>query len=110
LNHNLIANISHDTCHIFCLFVYINAVASRGLDQVKIPCVMDNDREAIQLALRTCVGNDPAKPRIIRIPDSLHTETIWISEAMREEAEANNRLELLSGPEDWPFDAEGNLW
>jgi len=88
---------------------YINAVTSRGLDQAKIPCVMDNDREAIQLALRTCVGNDPAKPRIIRIPDSLHTETIWISEAMREEVEANGRLELLSGPEDWPFDAEGNL-
>jgi len=49
-------------------------------------------------------------PRIIRIPDSLHTETIWVSEAMREEAEANDRLKLLSGPEDWPFDAEGNLW
>jgi hypothetical protein len=71
---------------------------------------MDNDREAIQLALRTCVGVDAAKPRIIRIADSLHTETIWISEAMREEAKANDRLELLSGPEDWPFDAEGNLW
>jgi hypothetical protein len=27
---------------------------------------------------------------------------------MREEAEANDRLELLSGPEDWPFDAEGS--
>ena len=71
---------------------------------------MDNDREAIQLAVRTCVDIDPAKPRIIRIPDSLHTETIWISEAMREEAEANGRLEVLTGPENWPFDAEGNLW
>ena len=89
---------------------YVNAVTSRGLDQVKIPCVMDNDREAIQLALRTCLGNDKARPRIIRINDSLRTENIWVSEAMKEEAEANKRIEILSGPEAWAFNADGNLW
>jgi len=80
------------------------------LDQVKIPCVMDTDKEAIQLALRTCLGIDRECPRIIRIPDSLHTETIWVSEAMRGEAEENRRIEILGEPEDWPFDANGNLW
>ena len=89
---------------------YVNAVTSRGLDQVKIPCVMDNDREAIQLAVRTCLGIDRDHPRIIRAADSLHTETIWISEAMRQEAEANKRIEVISGPEEWPFDTNGNLW
>jgi hypothetical protein len=29
---------------------------------------------------------------------------------MEEEARANKRLEILSPPEDWPFDKEGNLW
>ena len=89
---------------------YVNAVTSRGLDQVKIPCVMDTDKEAIQLALRTCLGIDRECPRIIRIPDSLHTETIWVSEAMRGEAEENRRIEILGEPEDWPFDANCNLW
>jgi hypothetical protein len=89
---------------------YVNAVTSRGLDQVKIPCVMDSDKEAIQLALRACLGIDKENPRIIRIPDSLHTETILISEAMRKEAESNKRLEILGDPEDWPFDNNGNLW
>jgi hypothetical protein len=89
---------------------YVNAVTSRGVDQVKIPCIMDNDKEAIQLALRTCLNIDRDRPRIIRIPDSLHTETILISEAMQAEAEANRRLEVLSGPEEWPFDSNGNLW
>ena len=88
---------------------YVNAATSRGLDQVKIPCIMDNDREAIQLALRSCLGIDRARPRIIRIEDSLHTESIRISEAMREEAEANERIEILGGAEGWAFDAEGNL-
>jgi hypothetical protein len=89
---------------------YINAITARWLDYVRIPLIVENDREAVQLALRVCTGHDPENPRIIRISDSLHTETIWISEAMRKEAEANNRQELISGPEDWPFDKDGNLW
>ena len=89
---------------------YVNACTSRGLDQVKIPCILDTDKEAIQLALRTCVGIDHSKPRIIRIADSLHTENILISEAMLEEAKANKKLEVLGTAEDWPFNAEGNLW
>jgi hypothetical protein len=76
---------------------------------VRIPCIVENDREAVQLALRTCIGHDREKPRIIRIADSLHTETIWISESLRRAAEANPRLQLLSEPTDWPFDANGNL-
>jgi len=89
---------------------YVNAVTSRGLDQVKIPCVMDNDREAVQLALRTCLGIDRERARIIRVPDSLHTETILLSEAMMQEAKENKRVEILSEPEEWAFDANGNLW
>jgi hypothetical protein len=89
---------------------YVNAVTSRGIDFVRIPCILENDREAVQLALRTCIGRDPARPRIIRIADSLHTETIYISEAMAEEAKANERLRLLGESEDWPFDKDGNLW
>ncbi|MDR1106898.1 MAG: lactate racemase domain-containing protein [Treponema sp.] len=89
---------------------YVNAVTSRGLDFVRIPCILENDREAVQLALRTCVGHEPARPRVIRIADSLHTETIFISEAMEEEARRDGRLEVLEGPCEWPFDAGGNLW
>jgi hypothetical protein len=89
---------------------YVNAVTSRGLDFVRIPAIAENDREAVQLALRTCTGHDRDNPKIIRIADSLHTERIFISEALQKEAEANKRVEILSDPEDWPFNEEGNLW
>jgi len=89
---------------------YVNAVTSRGVDFVRIPLIVDTDREAVQLALRTCIGNDSAHPRIIRVADSFHTEYIWISEAMLEEAKANRQVEILSEPEEWGFDEEGNLW
>jgi hypothetical protein len=88
---------------------YVNAVTSRGIDFARIPCILKNDREAVQLALRTSIGGDPARPRIIRIADSLHTETLYISEAMEGEARGKG-LEILEGPAPWPFDAEGNLW
>ena len=90
--------------------MYVNAATSRGLDQVKIPCIMDNDKEAIQLAVRTCLGTDREHPRIIRIPDSLHTEVILISEAMLQDAKANKRIEIIGSSENWHFDKDGNLW
>jgi len=89
---------------------YVNAITARSPDYVRIPLITENDREAVQLALRSCIGHDPEQPRVIRISDSMHTGTILISEAMKKEAEANNKLEIISGAEDWAFDEKGNLW
>ncbi|AEF82797.1 lactate racemase domain-containing protein [Leadbettera azotonutricia] len=89
---------------------YINAITATVLDFARIPCILDTDREAVQLAVRTCNGIDKQQPRIIRIPDSVHTSEIWISEGMKQEAEKNPRLEILAPPEAWPFDKDGNLW
>ena len=89
---------------------YVNAITARNLDFIRIPCILDSDREAVQLALRTCVGIDRDNPRIIRIADSLHTESILVSEALKDEVEKNPKLKLLGGPEPWPFDDRGNLW
>ena len=89
---------------------YVNAVTSRGVELVRIPFIVESDREAVQLALRTCIGNDNAHPRIIRVTDSFHTEYIRISEDMIKEAKANPRVEIVSDPEEWSFDNDGNLW
>ena len=40
----------------------------------------------------------------------MNLEEIYISEHMLEEAEANEHVEVLTGPEDWGFDENGNLW
>jgi hypothetical protein len=89
---------------------YVNVITARSLDFVRIPCILDSDREAVQLALRTCVGIDKAKPRIIRIADSLHTETLWVSEALLEDAKKNPRVTIETEAEPWAFDGRGNLW
>jgi hypothetical protein len=88
---------------------YVNAVTARSIDYVRVPAVVESDCEAVQLALRTCVGHDRENVRIIRISDSLHTEVFEISEAMENEARKKG-LAIIDGPKEWPFDKNGNLW
>lgn len=89
---------------------YPNAITSTVLEQVRIPMIIDSDKQAIQLALKSCAGSDKEHPRIVRIRDTLSLEEIYISEALLEEAAANVRVELLDDGNDLTFDEEGNLW
>lgn len=89
---------------------YPTAVTNKFLCLDKLPMVMDNDREAIQLAMQSCYTGDFSGLRIIRIPDTAHLEEIEVSEAMLEEVKNNPKLEILSPPADWGFDEDGNLW
>lgn len=90
--------------------MYPNAITCTVLGGVRIPIVMESDREAIQVCVKTCNEIDKEHPRIVRIPNSLHLEHIMLSESYYEEAKCNPNLEIESEPEDWGFDADGNLW
>ncbi|MCI8835412.1 MAG: DUF2088 domain-containing protein [Ruminococcus sp.] len=90
--------------------MYPNAITCTVLGGVRIPIVMESDREAIQVCVRTCNEIDKANPRIVRIPNSLHIEYIMLSEAYYEEVKENPDIEILSEPEYLPFDENGNLW
>lgn len=87
--------------------MYINAMTCKNLNGSRIPCVMTNDKEAIQFCLKTCIHADRQHPKIIRICNSQFLEHIWISEALA--AELPEAAEIVSGPFPLPFDAEGNL-
>jgi len=88
---------------------YPNSITSKVLEACKLPMVMANEREAIQVCLRSCDDIDRTDPRIVRIPNSLHLEYIQISEALLPEACKTSGLEILSEPEPFAFDEHGNL-
>lgn len=90
--------------------MYPNAITCTVLGGVRIPIVMESDREAIQVCIKTCNEIDKTRPRVVRIPNSLHLEHIMLSEAYWEEAQANPALTIESEPEYLPFDEDGNLW
>lgn len=87
--------------------MYINGMTCKNLNGSRIPCVMTNDKEAIQFCLKTCIQADILYPKIIRIFNSQFVKYMWISEALAEELPEN--VEILSGPEALSFDSEGNL-
>lgn len=90
---------------------YPTGVTNTFLHLMKIPMIMDNDREAIQLALRSCPeAEDPEHKKLIRIPDTAHLEMIEISEGLLAAARENPDIEIVEGPYFWDFDAEGNLF
>ncbi len=90
--------------------MYPNAITCTVLGGVRIPIVMESDREAIQVCIKSCNKIDKRNPRVVRIPNSLHLEHIMLSEAYLEEAKANPDLTIESEPAYLPFDEDGNLW
>lgn len=87
----------------------INALTSLALQGAKIPIHFDTDREAIAQALATLPFVESHTARVVRIHDTLSVETMQASEACLATAEAANRLELLSEPQQLQFGPEGNL-
>ena len=89
---------------------YVNALTARVVDYTRIPPIMDTDKEAIQFAAISAASVDLKNLRIIRIQDTMNVEKIWISEALRKEAEKNPNIEILSEAAPFPFNSAGNLW
>lgn len=93
--------------------MYPNAITCTVLGGVRIPIVMESDRECIQCCIQTCTEIDKKAPRLVRIPNSLHLEHIMLSEIYRNEVRDNeyyaDKLEIESEPEALPFDHNGDL-
>ncbi|MHC1772993.1 MAG: lactate racemase domain-containing protein [Flexilinea sp.] len=88
---------------------YPNAITSKMVMQAKIPMVLANDREAIQIAIKTCLKGNRTSPRIVRIKDTLHIEDIWISKELIPEAQKDPDITILGEPKELCFDNSGNL-
>jgi hypothetical protein len=88
---------------------YPNQLTSRVVASARIPMVMENDRQAIQAAVKTCCGIDENKLRMIRIKNTKDIEEILISPALMTEAQNHPQVEVVSQPAELLFDSAGNL-
>lgn len=88
---------------------YANHLTSTVMAGAKVPAIMDSDRLAIQAAIKTCNAPDPKRLRIVRVPNTLHLETVQVSEALLDEAADNPATSRLGPAEAWSFDQAGNL-
>ena len=92
------------------LETYPNGITSRDLDGMRLPVVMPNDRNAVQLALHTMPQKMPEKGwRIVWMKHTLGFNTFLISEALAGESLKNPALKTEDERIDILFDDQGNL-
>lgn len=91
--------------------MYPNCITSTVLASARIPCVVANDKEAIQICIKTCNKIDKDHVRMVRIANSLHIGEIMLSESYYEDVKAGKYpgVEALDEPQELVFDEEGNL-
>ena len=89
---------------------YANIITSANLDGAAIPMIMNTDREAISLAVKSVVRVKPQDCRIVRIRNTLHLSEIQVSEPLLAAVRTQpDRFEVVSDPAAFAFDAQGTL-
>ncbi len=87
----------------------INSITGMGPECGRIPITFGQDREALQAAFDNSGVLDAKDLRLVWIKNTLEMEYLWASEPMFNEAKASPLLEVISGLQDIPFDAAGNM-
>lgn len=89
--------------------VWTNIMTSNEIQGCKIPFYANSDREAIAIAIRSCMGVDQDLIKIARIHNTLQLETIEVSQALFEEIKDDPGISWEEGPYEWEFDSDGNF-
>ena len=88
---------------------YFNMLTSTVLCVGKIPMVLEDDKLAIQAALKTLTQVDRDHIRMVYLKNTLSLETIMVSEALLEQVRGRDDMEILEQPHPLSFDSEGRL-
>lgn len=86
-----------------------NVLTSTFVERGKIPLILENDREALEAAVRCNWGVPPERARFVRIPNTLDLRYALVSENLLEEVLAAGDAEIVDGPAELSFDGSGNL-
>jgi hypothetical protein len=88
-------------------YLYANSITSTVLTPAKIPVAMNNDQEALVVALKTCNRITIPKSKIVRIHNTLELGEVMVSEAVYEQVKDHPNIEVIEGPFQLSFDEDG---
>jgi hypothetical protein len=75
---------------------YTNAITSSFLERAKIPIVAANDKEAFEIALRSCGYFKEGEEKIIRIKDTLHLDELYVSKPVFDLINYSGEIESIN--------------
>lgn len=87
---------------------YSNLLPTTYLERGKVPVIMETEQAALDAALRTIGNVAPEAAEIIIIDNTLHLETMMVSETALAGMD-RNRIEILEAYTGNLFDEKGNL-
>ncbi|MFN8421295.1 MAG: DUF2088 domain-containing protein [Anaerolineae bacterium] len=89
--------------------MYTNAITagSFGIRRSKLPITLAQDRQALQVALRSC-GIAPEEARIVFIQDTLTLDKLWINDPLLDLIDGKPNLSRI-GETPLTFDAQGQM-
>ncbi len=88
---------------------YANGLTSTVCAPTKIATTLENDRDAIKAAIKTCNILDFTKVKMVRIKNTLDIAEIEVSEALLDHVVEHPDMEQLSDPFELLFNKDGNL-
>ena len=83
---------------------YMNAFTAKRLAICKVPMLVENELQALQVLLNFRAEEDPASLRLAWIRNTSVLNEMWASEALLDEARADSNIEVLARPEPIAFD------
>jgi hypothetical protein len=87
----------------------INCLTAGYPGGASLPVHFETDREAVEAALAIIGTREPQDAHVLRIRNTLAVEELESSEACLAQAAAPGSCEVVRGPYDLAFDAQGNL-
>ena len=88
---------------------WTNLITSTEIQGCCIPMYANSDREALQLAIRTCAGTDLNRIKMARIKNTLDLFEIEVSEALWDEIKESCEVQFVEGPYAMKFDEDGYM-
>jgi hypothetical protein len=89
---------------------YTNSITSGDIYDVKIPLIMNTEKEAIALGVKMSNHDYPFQARVVQIRNTLNLEEIMVSESIFNEIKHKESFEILvDSLEEMSFDEGGKL-
>ena len=83
---------------------YMNAFTAKRPLVAKTPMLMENELQAMQVMLNFRPDADPRSLRLAWIRNTAQLDTLWVSQALKEQCAAHPRLEILGEAQPIAFD------
>ena len=86
---------------------YLNSVTAKAVESAKLPLTVDTDRDALGIALASCVRLASGEARIVRARSTKDLSMLLVSEPALDDVLATGRCSLLGQPQAISFDEAG---